>query len=177
MYDCYRYEKYERACGKILDWLEQWWQEEGALTMRFYSPPGGKSQISGALWNGVIACALARHHSITGNPRSWKLLKQMADNDMKNGLITPEGFLLKQNNQFRDYYGGEPDFYFEGLGYLTQKTHRRRYAQIGYRNLQRLFVERNMLSKGSSDPVFYRYWLPALALFDELGLLEDPEPW
>lgn len=177
MYECYRNDKYEKACSKILDWLQQWSEEEGGLFMPSYSPPGGTSKISGALWDGVIACALARHHSITGNPRSWNFLKKVADNDMKNGLITPEGFLLKQNNQFRDYFAPEPDFYFEALGYLTQKTGRYRYAKIGYMNLQRLFVQRSMLSRGSSDAHFYRYWLPALAIFDELGLLTDPKPW
>jgi len=178
MYDCYRDQRYQRTCGKILDWLERWYAEEGGLLVPFFSPPGGCSKMSGGLTDGIAACALMRHHTLTGNPRSWNLLKKLADDGIEKwGLFTPERFILKTSNQFRSYFEPEPDFYFEPLAYLTQKTGKRQYAEIGYMNLQRVFAERRMTSESQSDPVFYRYWLPALAPFDELGMLTDPKPW
>ena len=121
-----------------------------------------------------------RHHLVTGSERSWTALKDMVDRDFdETGLFRPEGFSIKNTSPFRDYYEPEPDFWFEALLYLTSRTGESRYADVGYAELQRIFVHRRMLQATPHDlpPHFYRYWLPALARADELGLLTDPKPF
>ncbi|MBT7595154.1 MAG: hypothetical protein HN559_09620, partial [Gemmatimonadetes bacterium] len=101
------------------------------------------------------------------------------DRDLdETGLFRPEGFSTKGTSPFRNYYEPEPDFWFEALLFLTSVSGEPRYADVGYAELQRIFASRGMLQSATeSPPHFYRYWLPALARADELGLLGDPKPF
>ncbi|MBT6144795.1 MAG: hypothetical protein HOH74_05160 [Gemmatimonadetes bacterium] len=179
MYECYRDERYLATCETILDWLQDWCGEDGHYTYDAYSPPGVVKAAT-SLSDGILSCALMRHHLVTGSERSWTALKQMVDRDFdETGLFRPEGFSVKNTSPFRNYYEPEPDFWFEALMFLTARTGEPRYADVGYAELQRIFVHRGMLQGAVHDlpPHFYRYWLPALARADELGLLTDPKPF
>jgi len=93
-------------------------------------------------------------------------------------MLTPEGHFIKQSSLVRDYYEPEPDFWFEALAYLSQQTGNLEYAEIAYRNMQRLFVTREMFnSERDAQPHFYRYWLTFLDLAERLGILTDPKPF
>ncbi len=114
---------------------------------------------------------------VAGYP--WRLLQETADRDFDvMGLIRPEGFTTKGTSPFRNYYEPEPDFWFEPMMLLTLKSGQRRYADVGFAELQRIFAQRKMLAGETQNlpPHFYRYWLPALARADELGVLIDPQP-
>ena len=179
MYDHYGEARYLATCDKIMDWLEEWWREDGGFFYVGYHPPGNAA-VATALSDGILSCALMRHHLATGSERSFALLKAMVDQDLnENGLFLPEGFSLKSNSPWRNYHEPEPDFYFEPLVWLTEKTGNRQYAETGYADMQRIFVQRRMINADSEGlpPHFYRYWLPFLARADELGLLDDPKPF
>lgn len=179
MYECYGDEEYLRTCETILDWLQDWCSQDGHYVYNAYSPPGVVKSAT-SLSDGILSCALMRHHLVTGSDRSWTALKEMVDRDLdETGLFRPEGFSVKNTSPFRNYYEPEPDFWFEALLFLTSRTGEARYADVGYAELQRIFVHRGMLQGASHDlpPHFYRYWLPALARADELGLLADPRPF
>lgn len=179
MYDHYRDEHYLAACERIMDWLEEWHGEDGGYFYVGYTPPG-RALVGTALSDGILSCALMRHHAITGRERSWRLLQRLLDDDMaRTGVINEDGFSLKSNSPFRDYYEPEPDFFFEALMYASQQTGDMRYAELGYADMQRIFVQRNMLVSAGNEapPHFYRYWLPFLARADELGILADPKPF
>ena len=179
MYENYHDERYLETCEKILDWLEAWYAEDGGFFYEAYTPPG-HAKVGTALSDGILSCALMRHHSITGGERSWRMLKRLVDDDIEwTGVFSGEGFTLKSSSPFRNYYEPEPDFFFEALAYITQVTGDPKYARIGYADMQRIFVQRNMLATGGAEapPHFYRYWLPFLARADELGLLADPKPF
>ncbi len=178
MYSYFGAKKYIQACEKIIDWLEEWWEEEGGLLCGLYGPPG-QDKTQSALADGVAACALARYHSATGSERAWELLNKLAKADVEEGrMLTPEGHFIKQSSLVRDYYAPEPDFWFEALAYLSQQTGNLKYAEIAYRNMQRLFVTRKMFdSERDAEPHFYRYWLTFLDLAERLGILTDPKPF
>ena len=179
MYDHYGDERYLATCDRIMDWLEEWWDEDGGFFYVAYTPPGN-APVATALSDGILSCALMRHHLTTGSERSWRLLKAMVDQDLhENGLFLPEGFSTKSNSPWRNYHEPEPDFYFEPLIWMTQKTDDPQYADTGYADMQRIFVQRRMLSGDPEGlpPHFYRYWLPFLARADELGILTDPRPF
>ena len=179
MHENYGDEKYLATCEKILDWLDEWHSEDGGYYYVAYTPPG-QAKVATALSDGILSCALMRHHIATGSERSWQILKRMVDDDLDaNGLFTPEGFSVKSTSPFRNYHEPEPDFFFEALMYMTQKTGDSRYADVGYADMQRIFAQRRMLSADANDlpPHFYRYWLPALARAEELGILRDPQPF
>ena len=177
MYEHYRDDRYLATCETIMDWLDEWCAEDGHYTYNAYHPPG-QVQVATALSDGILSCALMRHHIVTGSERSWRTLQEMIDRDFDvTGLIRPEGFSVKGTSPFRNYYEPEPDFWFEPLVYLTAKTGNGRYADVGLADMQRVFVQRNMMGGAQdSPPHFYRYWLPFLARADELGLLRDPQP-
>ena len=131
MYENYRDERYLAACETIMDWLEEWYAEDGGYFYIGYSPPG-KAKVATSLSDGILSCALMRHCEVTGSERSWGMLKRLVDDDLdKTGLIRPEGFSLKSTSPFRDYYEPEPDFWFEALVYMTQKTGDERYEDVG----------------------------------------------
>ena len=177
MYENYGDQAYLEACDMILDWLDEWYDEEGGYFYIGFGPPG-RTKVATGLSGGILACAFMRHTVVTGSDRSWNMLKRHADEDIaRTGLFNPEGFVLKTNNQFRDYYAPEPDFYFEALAYLTDRTGDPRYADLAYANMQRIFAQRQMLHNPSIDAHFYRYWLPFLARADKLGILTDPKPF
>ena len=179
MYENYREERYLTTCEKILDWLDDWYAEDGGFFYEGFTPPG-HAKVGTALSDGILSCALMRHHSVTGSSRSWNTLKRLVDDDTEwTGVFSDEGFTLKTSSPFRNYYEPEPDFFFEALAYITQVTGDPKYAEIGYADMQRIFVQRNMLSSSGADspPHFYRYWLPFLARADELGILDDPKPF
>ncbi|MDA0336391.1 MAG: hypothetical protein O2782_14605 [bacterium] len=177
MYENYRDERYLRTCERIMDWLDEWSTQDGHYTYNAYTPPG-KTQIATSLSDGILMCALMRHHLVTDSPRSWQLLQETADRDFDvTGLIRPEGFTTKGTSPFRNYYEPEPDFWFEPMMFLTLKSGEPRYADVGFAELQRIFAQRRMLAgDGQNPPHFYRYWLPSLARADELGMLRDPQP-
>lgn len=178
MYENYHDDRYLQACDRIMDWLEEWAAEDGHFTYNAYGPPG-KTQVATSLSDGILLCGLMRHHLVSDSARSWQMLQDTADRDFDvTGLIRPEGFTTKGTSPFRNYYEPEPDFWFEPMMFLTLKSGVPRYADVGFAELQRIFVQRNMLSGSATDlpPHFYRYWLPALARADELGLLRDPQP-
>ena len=178
MYENYGNPAYLKGCDTVLDWLDEWYDEDGGYFYIGFGPPG-KAKVATGLSDGILACALMRHSAVLGSERSWMMLKRLADDDIeRTGVFNPEGFVLKTNNPFRDYYEPEPDFYFEPLAYLTEKTGNPRYADLAYANMQRIFVQRQMLDDPSaSPPHFYRYWLPFLARADNLGILADPKPF
>lgn len=178
MYENYHDESYLATCEQIMDWLEEWSAEDGHYTYNAYGPPGG-TQVATSLSDGILLCALMRHHLVTDSERSARLLRETADRDFdETGLIRPEGFTTKGNHPMRNYYEPEPDFWFEPMLFLTQITGDERYAHVGWGELQRVFASRGMMT-GQTDkipPHFYRYWLPALARADEQGILRDPQP-
>jgi len=179
MYENYRDERYLETCDRILDWLEEWRREDGAFSYVAYTPPG-RAPVCTALSDGILSCALMRHHMVTASDRSWRMLKRLVDDDLdRTGVFNADGFSLKSNSPFRDDYEPEPDFFFEPLVYLSQMTGERRYADTAYADMQRIFVQRNMLVTAGNEapPHFYRYWLPFLARADELGILRDPQPF
>ena len=178
MYDNYRDPRYLETCEAIMDWLDAWRAEDGGYFYVAYTPPGN-AQVATALSDGILSCALMRHHSITHSERSWKILRQLVDDDIQwTGVFNPDGFTLKSSSPFRDYYEPEPDFFFEPLVYLSQQTGDPQYADLGYADMQRIFVQRDMLGTAvDAPPHFYRYWLPFLARADELGILADPRPF
>jgi|APSaa5957512622_1039677.scaffolds.fasta_scaffold02428_3 hypothetical protein len=179
IYDNYRDENDLEICEQILDWLEEWRAEDGGFFYIAYTPPGN-AKVGTALSDGILSCALMRHHDITGSERSWKILKQLLDDDIQStGVFNEDGFTLKSSSPFRDYYEPEPDFFFEPLIYASQQTGDPQYAELGYADMQRIFVQRNMLVSAGNEapPHFYRYWLPFLARADELGILADPKPF
>ena len=89
-----------------------------------------------ALSDGILSCALMRHHIVTGSERSWQILKRLVDDDIEwTGVFSGEGFTLKSNSPFRNYYAPEPDFFFEALTYLTQVTGDSKYARVGYADM------------------------------------------
>ena len=178
MYENYRDESYLTTCERIMDWLDEWSAEDGHYTYNAYTPPG-KTQVATSLSDGILMCALMRHHLVTDSPRSLTLLKELADRDFDvTGLIRPEGFTTKGTSPFRNYYEPEPDFWFEPMMFLTLRTGEPRYGDVGFAELQRMFAQRRMLSGEAQDlpPHFYRYWLPSLARAEELGVLRDPQP-
>ncbi|MBT5143979.1 MAG: hypothetical protein HOM31_14875 [Gemmatimonadetes bacterium] len=178
MYEHYHDEKYLATSEKILDWLQDWCTEDGHYSYNAYTPPG-TMKVATSLSDGILACALMRHHQATGSERSMTALQEMVDRDLdETGLFRPEGFSTKGTSPFRNYYEPEPDFWFEALLFLTSVSGEPRYADVGYAELQRIFASRGMLQSATeSPPHFYRYWLPALARADELGLLGDPKPF
>jgi len=179
MYENYRDEKYLAICDQILNWLDEWRAEDGGFFYEAYTPPG-HAKVGTALSDGILSCALMRHHSVTNSERSWQILKRLIDDDIeRTGVFNEDGFTLKSSSPFRSYYEPEPDFFFEALTYVSQVTGDMKYAQLGYADMQRIFVQRNMLTSAGNEapPHFYRYWLPFLARADELGLLTDPIPF
>lgn len=179
MYENYHDEQYMATCETIMDWLEEWVEEDGGYFYNAYTPPG-ETRVATGLSDGILSCALMRHHMVTGSQRSWQLLKNLIDNDIQEtGVIHTDGFILKSSSPFRDYYEPEPDFWFEPMVYMTKQSGDARYADIGYANMQRIFVQRRMLLGDAENlpPHFYRYWLPFLAQADALGILKDPVPF
>lgn len=177
MYDCYRDERYVRACEKLIDWLETWYEQDGGFVSQTHTPAGGRKRVASPPMYGIVCTALMRYHRVTGNKRAMGLLQTAADDVCKPGMVTPAGFFLKTNSMFRDYYCLLPNFLFEPLAYVTQETGDKRYARIAYLNLQRVFIQGKRMTSTTMARAGYRYWLPALALFDELGMLRDPKPW
>jgi hypothetical protein len=167
-----------QTCESIMDWLDEWAGQDGHFTYNAYGPPG-TMQVATSLSDGILLCALMRHHLVTGSERSLRLLRETADRDFdETGLIRPEGFTTKGSHPMRNYYEPEPDFWFEPMMFLTKVTGQERYAHVGFGELQRIFAQRGMITGSATDlpPHFYRYWLPALARADELGILRDPQP-
>jgi len=135
MYENYRDERYLGACELIMDWLDEWSTKDGHYTYNAYTPPV-KNQVATSLSDGILMCALMRHHLVTESPRSWQLLQETADRDFDvTGLIRPEGFTTKGTSPLRNYYEPEPDFWFDPMMFLTLKSGAPRYADVGFAEL------------------------------------------
>ena len=126
-------DSYIQACEKILDWLEEWSREEGALIWNTFGPERA-DMAEGVLGHGVIMQGLMRYHRVTGSERAWKLLVESAEY-AKKSVFTPEGFAVKMSSLRRNYFApGESDFIIEPLAYLAEKTGNKEYLELAYKN-------------------------------------------
>lgn len=166
-------ERYIRACEKILDWLEEWTEEEGAFVWNTFGPER-VDMAEGALGHGIIMQGLMRYHRLTGSERAWRLLVR-AGEFVRSNILTPEGFAVKLTSLRRNYLApGESDFLVEPLAYLAERTGDRSYLDLAYRNLKLAVVSRDPV-RGPGHPATeeYRFWLPFLDYADRAGILED----
>ena len=170
--------RYVKACDAILDWLEQWMEEDGDLVYAYAGPivEGGKG--GSILGRGVICQALAHYHRMTGNPRAWRLLLACMELGKKS-LFTPEGLGVKTSILRRNYYApGESDFILEALGYLWEQTGDEAWMRLGLLNFKLAVIQRDPIKGthmgvggGACEP--YRFWPPFLYYAEKSGMLED----
>ena len=177
-------ERYVRCCNAVLDWLEQWIEEDGDMVYPAFGPLVEGEMGGSILGRGVIGQALAHYHRVTpgdafgGDKRAWDLLL-FAMNKAKETLFTPEGLGVKTSLLRRNYYPpGESDFILEALGYLWEKTGDPEWMRLAIRNFKLALIHRNPIfgarmgvGGGAAEP--YRHWPPFLYYADKSGMLED----
>lgn len=166
-------DRYVKACEKVLDWLEEWIEEEGALIWNTFGPER-VDMAEGVLGHGVIMQGLMRYHRVTESRRAWELLLKSAEYARKTAF-TPEGFGVKMSSLRRNYFApGESDFIIEPLAYVAEKTGDRELMELAFKNFKLAVVARDA-TRGPGHPstAEYRFWLPFLSYADRAGLLED----
>lgn len=171
-------ERYRQACETLLDWLEQWMEEDGDFVYEYFSDLIQGEKGGSILGRGVIGQALAYYHRVTGSERAWALLVKSIDLALDK-LFTPEGLGMKTSFLRRSYFApGESDFILEALGYLWECTGETRYMEMALRNFKLAFIQRDPI-KGSYAGVagaaceLMRMWPPFLYYAEKSGMLED----
>lgn len=175
-------ERYVRACNAILDWLEQWLEEDGDLVYPYAGGVVEGEKGCTTLGRGVIGQALAHYHRVTGDERAWTLLRTVMDL-AKESLFTPEGLTTKTSLLRRNYFSpGESDFILEPMGYLWEKTGDPEWMRLAILNFKLALIHRDPVAGthmgvagGGCEP--YRFWPPFLHYADKSGMLEDLRIW
>ena len=182
MHEHFPNERYVRACNAILDWLEQWLEEDGDLVYPYAGGVVEGEKGCTTLGRGVIGQALAHYHRLTGDERAWNLLTTVMDL-AKESLFTPEGLTTKTSLLRRNYFApGESDFILEPMGYLWEKTGDPEWMRLAILNFKLALIHRDPISGthmgvagGGCEP--YRFWPPFLYYADKSGMLDDLRVW